>query len=74
MPSLKPPPYTHVLVRTLYDSTNERRPWYWRREMWLNDPVIGAQPPDATVDGKMRFPSQRAAMIAGLASSTDAIL
>lgn len=68
MPELRnsPPPVTHVLVKTAYDSAHERRPWYWVRESWLNDPVIGAHPPDFTVKGTARYATRRAAMVAGL--------
>ena len=73
MPRVAPTPFTHVLVKTRYDSTNPKRSWYWRRESWLNDPIIGAQPPDDVLDGKERYATQRAAMVAGLVAAAKQI-
>lgn len=65
------PPITHVLVRTMFDERTKR--YYWRREIWFNDPVIGAQPPDKVVDGAARFKSQVIAMRIGLRAAAEAI-
>jgi hypothetical protein len=73
MPREPANPFTHVLVRTRFDPEDSERPWYWRREMWFNDPVIGAQPPDIAVDGIRRYKSQRAAMKAGLEAAAKVV-
>lgn len=68
MPAIKrivPDPPTHVLVRTSADASG----FFWIREIWFNDPVIGAQPPDETVTDKRRYRSQRTCMRAGLTAA-----